>query len=324
MIIEKWIEKTKNGLSKAKKYTIHYQSYDLDVQYIKELKEEFKTSQFSMGSIDGFLDRCTKTHIYKLGNTKISIICNNLSQFIRKKITISLFRIECIRQLFSLKKELNIVLLPINEKRRKPENHQVIHPRHINGAYTYVSDGRIYVYRLEEWPKVILHEVLHNVPRLQDVKWSDMDIQRLYAQFSIDMKGCPTRCRTLLEPTEAIIETWAIFMHTIFISIEYGKDFKKLLQMEIKWNDKHTRWILDKQNSYMDGTWHEHTHAFSYIVLRGIIMHNLEKFLGMKTPYRGDRIVSLLLNNWQELKENIMKIPNRNRKTLRMSRFGHM
>ena len=213
-----------------------------------------------------------------------------------------------------------ITLIPLDEPRKKPTGNDVVEPYHINGGYTYVRHKNIYIYRLEEWPKVALHELLHNMPMLQEIKWTPVIIRKLYAMFNIDTKGCPKRCSTDLEPTEGIIEAWAIFLHTAFMSFETEGDFYRLFTNEIKWNDHLIGWILKKQDAQPDKKWREGTHAFSYLVLRGILLHNMEAFLGMPMPYNPEALFQFFEKGWKGLVLRPSSTGNRN--SMRMSRYG--
>lgn len=330
--INTWIHKIEKVMENVQKdFMVSLYQEQVDHIYREHLRLELEDSKYTINRIGDYLTNCNIKHIYELDGITLTVLCMKIGKNLGEKIIRSLFRIKTIRELFGLNKEkmMDIVLLPINEPRRKPKKGEHIQPKHINGAYTYISNGTIYIYRLEEWPKVILHEVLHNVSKLQSITWDERDIVKLYDAFDIDNSGCPQNCKTILEPTEAIIETWAIFLHTVFIALEKGRDadFYDLLKQELVWNNQQIRWILEKQKTDGKGVWHEDTHTFSYIVLRGILLHNLGAFLGIKMPYSGNILTDFLIQKWGVLKKTIMKLPyvNMNKKnSLRMSKLGDL
>lgn len=316
--IDQWIQRVGIAMEEVREeFRVSSYHKAMDRAYMDELRKEFGESRFTIDSVQGFLANCTDMYVYEANGVQLSV----LSAKMDKRVALSLFRISTILRLFQIKHDLKIVLLPIHQARKKPGEGEPVSPKHINGAYTYISDGTIYVYRLEEWPKVILHEVLHNVPQLQGIEWSAGHMQRLYGAFGIDRAGCPGACQTILEPTEAVIEAWAIFLHTAFLAIERGKDFGGLLQQELDWNYQQIRWILQKQGT---GAWQERTHAFSYIVLRGILLHNLEEFLKMRRPYSPEKLGRFMVQRWGVLRPEVLKLPYRRTRSLRMSRLGDL
>jgi hypothetical protein len=154
-------------------------------------------------------------------------------------------------------------------------------------------------------------------------------MKQMYRVFDIDTVGCPDNCTTDLEPTEGVVEAWAIFLHTVFMSIETPeKDFSKLLDDEIQWNKNHIRWIQHKQEICKNKKWSEKSHLFSYIVLRGIILQHLNSFLKLSIPYDEIKLARFWIEKWQiiekEYKENKNKNNNEDKKntTLKMSRYG--
>lgn len=336
--INTWIHKIEKTMESVQKdFMVSLYQEQIEQEYREHLRVELEDSKYTLDTdtMGDYLRKCNMKYVYELDGIKLTVICIKVVKNLREKIIRSLFRIKTIRELFDLNdgKQINIVLLPINQPRKKPGKGEHIQPKHINGAYTYISDGTIYIYRMEEWPKVVLHEVLHNVPKLQSVRWNENDIAKLYDAFAIDRAGCPQNCKTILEPTEAVIETWAIFLHTVFVALEHGEsaDFYKLLKEELTWNNQQIRWVLEKQKTDGKGIWYEDTHTFSYIVLRGILLHNLGVFLGMKIPYSGNLLADFFIKKWGMLKRNILKLAHanadkkiHNNTSMRMSKFGDM
>lgn len=333
MNIRQWLEKTKQAYSFIQqKYTIIKQIRIITPEEKQQLLEEFKDSKYTLAQIPDYISKCNRKYIYTAGQLRIHILCQRMTKKIENQVRLSLYRGNAIYKLFGLhvttmfhKHYIDIVLLPIQEPRKKPIAGEKIEPMHVNGGYTYLTDHTIYIYRLEEWPKVMLHELLHNVPSLQNIAWKPDHIKQLYEEFRIDMSGCPTDCKTILEPTEAIIETWAIFLHTVFVSLEtLSRDFTRLLAEEIKWNDQQVAWILKKRHENHDGIWRENTHAFSYLVLRCILFHHLDDFLKMKLPYSGNILTDFIIKKWKSVQIEIIKLPYKKQNSLRMSRFGNL
>ena len=140
---------------------------------------------------------------------------------------------------------------------------------HVNSGYTYTNGNNIFIYRREEFPKVMLHEAIHHSLLDTGRSWSQNDLLRIFSKFGISH-------HTLLRPNEAVVETWAELFHLAFISHEYGWDLRQLYETELKWSLQQTRRILKKQGR---AAWKEGTHAFSYYVIRSLFLFKPEAFM---------------------------------------------
>lgn len=288
----------------------------------QEIIKEIGNSPYSLDKINTFLGSCKNKHRFMYKYVTIHVLCNKIGKRLHTQIINTLYRTNTILKIFlgNNMKKIVITLVPIDEPRKKPKGTDIVQPYHINGGYTYIHDETIFIYRLEEWPKVALHELLHKIPMLQNTKWTPSILRKMYQTFKINMEGCPYQCSTNLEPTESIIEAWAIFLHTAFMSFEKNRDFSRLLKDEIKWNNQQIQWILQKQKTMEDGKWKEDTHAFSYLILRGILLHNLNIFLGMTIPYNPNELYKLWEKEWTKMVKKTNN--NKNENSLRMSKYG--
>lgn len=293
------------------------------------LREELLKSQYTLPKVQSYLAKCIHRTRFTMGRIVIDVMCNKISKGLHEQVIRSLYRanatIACFGGIDSAS-GIRVVLLPIHAPRQKPNAVQdTIEPEHVNGGYTYVHGNTVYIYRLEEWPKVMLHELIHHIPKIQNIRWTPKMLADMYHIFEIDNAGCPVHCSTLLEPTEAVVEAWAIFLHTAYMSHEMNKDFYKLLRDEIHWNDAHIAWIMHKKaRMHMVEGWKEGTHVFSYIVLRGILLQHLDEFLRMSMPYRPKDLQKLWEKGWAFIPSRIKQIKVVKKGTLRMSRYGNV
>jgi hypothetical protein len=332
--VEKWIEKVKKELVFCHQhYTVQKERIPYTPEMRSQLIEEMGNSKYTLEGVKEFLIHSKQRVRFSMNCITIDVVCNRISKNFLAQIARTLYRTNAICRLFGITENNRIypiLLVPFNEPRRKPKNAKdIVEPKHVNGGYTYINNGTIYIYRFEEWPKVVLHEILHNVPKIQSISWSHNTMKQMYRVFDIDTVGCPDNCTTDLEPTEGVVEAWAIFLHTVFMSIETPeKDFSKLLDDEIQWNKNHIRWIQHKQEICKNKKWSEKSHLFSYIVLRGIILQHLNSFLKLSIPYDEIKLARFWIEKWQiiekEYKENKNKNNNEDKKntTLKMSRYG--
>jgi hypothetical protein len=202
-------------------------------------------------------------------------------------ITTVIKRIYTLVNIYSITYPLRIWFIPIKSIRQFPVNGEIVDSKHINGGYTYLHNHNIFVYRYEDFEKVILHEVLHN--SILQIPWADKNISELRELFKINNKSS-------FQPTEAFIEFWAIYYHVRFIAYETGKSFSNLLEKEILWNLYLTRKLLKYQKKYFEEKgWYEYTNSFSYIIIKTILLCNWRKILNMK-EYTSDNINKLIRN----------------------------
>lgn len=194
---------------------------------------------------------------------------------------------------FGARAALVVNLVPSPAKRRFPPPGVPIGPEHINGGFTYVAPtapgtgaapgaapAEIYVLRREEFPKVILHEILHHsrVHR-DDADWAP-HLPALYARFGISSLGCatPSGCATDLRPNEAVVEAWATVQHCAALARELGVPLVRLLAAE----RDHAAAVAaraERHRQTLPGAeWQERTHAFSYLQLRARILSDLPGF----------------------------------------------
>jgi hypothetical protein len=188
---------------------------------------------------------------------------------------------------FAVRAAIVVNIVPSPAKRSFPPPGAPIGPEHINGGFTYVSaaPAEIYVLRREEFPKVVLHEILHHSRvHSDDAAWAPHR-HALYAHFNVSERGCsaaagaPAACDTDIRPNEAIVETWATVQQCAALSRELGVPLAPLLAAE----RDHVLAVAARCERHRltlaNGEWQERTHAFSYIQLRAIILRDLPGFL---------------------------------------------
>jgi hypothetical protein len=266
-----------------KKNDITFRSIPLSMETFARMKKEFvdKDGFVDKGGADTYLQQCDSMHILQNKHATIHVICKHDDcppQLLLKRI---LQRISTLMVMYESTKHLEFWLLPTPARRVIPQHdHERVQPKHINGGFTYPTHGEVFIFRREEFPKVMLHETIHNLSLDTYHDWASVPevVQELYDAFRIDTTGCPYKCTTFLNPNEAIVETWAEIFHVLFLAIEYRWRWEPMLDMEKRWAIQQARKILKKQKK-MGGVWAEDTHAYSYIVLRSIILWNANEFV---------------------------------------------
>lgn len=236
-----------------------------------------------------YLNKCDKIMQISLENINIMILYKNNINDILRYINV-LKRCVIITKIEKINKNFNIFIVKCPNKRTLPSNIiDYITPDNINGGFTSLNTTNIFILREEEFPKVILHEILHHSQYHID-NWGSYNINKLKKHFNIDK-------RTVLIPNEAIIETIATIYHLSFISSEYNIPYDKLLKKEIKYSIKQSNKILDRQEKQLLNNidnWYENTNAYCYIIFKTILLIKLTDLNKIKdTKY----LTNILIDN---------------------------
>ena len=161
-------------------------------------------------------------------------------------------------------KIIDMYLILSSLKKTFPIDNDIMSVKNANTGYTDFNENIIFVWRLEEFDKVIFHEVIH---------YLKMDCSEHYLDHIINTHGPHSYF-------EAITDFWGIFYHLIYLSIITNSSIKSLLELELSfiknqamrvnkyfklkdWNKKPTNLI--KQD----------TPAFSYYILKYLIFEYL-------------------------------------------------
>jgi hypothetical protein len=252
-------------------------------------------SRFNFGNVIQYLKKSKKYNFINFKNINIHIYYNN---------TLDLNFIERVIKRFhtiSPIKTFNIYLIMTPIKRFIPIR-GFIKPININGGYTTSTDNNIFIIRKEEFPKVILHEILHHNIRINNNYWKDENINKLKKHFNLSPN-------LNLVPNEAIVEFWATIYHLYYISKEYNLNYEKIFSEELNYSLFKSNQLLNKYKK----KWYEESNAFCYIIFKTIFLYNMKEFLKIYTyPYNQDKITDFLINNYKLpiIKKNPTKIDN--------------
>ena len=273
-----------------------YEITQLREEERKELQTELKSSRYSV-NIEEFL-RTVNSKIklsYPNVATLNAVFTDKTSPHLALLIR-SLKRVVCLLKKYKCNKHLIFWLIPTLSHRSFPKPGEVLSEIHINGGYTYPMRNTVYIYRFEEFPKVMLHETIHHLPMDTGHKWDHQDLMKLYNVLHIDTTNCNQTCSTDIMPNEAIVETWAEVYHLAFLELEFHIPFQQMLQHEKNWAAIQTKRIKIHQKKYFP-EWKENTHAYSYVVIRAALLWNLAAFLSIKAPYNQNILTNLILES---------------------------
>lgn len=294
-------------------------------EHIARLKEELLSSPYTLASLKHLLGAAKTFTSFVAPYVRLNVI-GQLTPRDTKTCKKVCKRVACVQRVYPTKPNKLTIWLCLSTEQRNMPTSGMIEAQHINGGYTYVHGHEIFVYRREEFPKVILHEVIHHTS-LQRLEWSPASLKELYDFFHISQERCGNAmeyCHTSLAPNEAIVEAWAEVLHVMFLSIEFGLDYRSLYDAEVRHALQQTCKVLGFQSAHQP-LWKEGTHAYSYIVLRTLLLMKFEEWCGRS--YKTEEITALFIKiaKSTEFKERLLSclpIPAQNIPSLRMSYFG--
>ena len=242
--------------------------------------------------------------IFKWNNNFILLKTFNITNILIKKIKILIYIIEYLKKKYNYKKNLKIILILTLLEKYTPINNEIIGADHVNSGYSY--DNNIFIWRYEEFEKVLLHEIAH-VLKI-DKRDNETDIiinSNIHNYF------------------EALTDFYGIIYHIIYLSLITKINIKKLLELELsfiknqamKINDFFNldEWINKPKNKIV-----QNTSVFSYYIIKYLLfeyivnLNNSNIFL-----YLNNINYNLLLKNILNIK--FTKNKYYNIKSLRMT-----
>ena len=234
--------------------------------------------------------------IYKYGEREVSVRLYNNKKLdmttiinILSKINTWIF-VATTNAVNVCSRKLDIHIYFTEHNKRMPDNNKQVDRINANTAYTTscTTDTDIHIYRSEEWFKVLIHETFHSLGLDFSNMKDDFSNQCLQEIFSIDTED--------LRLYESYCESWAEIWNIIIISFlsvnrksEIDKmivRFEMMLQCEVLFSMYQAHKILansgvtyNKLISSKSNNYTENTNAFSYFVVKSMLLYNANNFL---------------------------------------------
>jgi hypothetical protein len=206
---------------------------------------------------------------------------------------------ECVKKMFiwlhvathfapgECSRELAVYWYLTGHQKRLPDfKGEPVDQEHANTAFTMACPigvaNSIYIFRKEEWFKVFIHETFHSLGLDFARMPEDVANRALFSIF-------PVRCDYRFY--EAYTETWATILHSLFLSMESrGSIYPKLeayLEKERMFSLFQKGKLLNHHqfkykhlcSSGTAGRYRENTQAFSYFVLKSILLFHYNGFI---------------------------------------------
>jgi len=205
-----------------------------------------------------------------IGNVhvKYALEFNNIPSRVLMKLLRATKRVSQLSKHFSII-PLSYVIVPCAEKRRWPSNEQHVTSANINGGFTYKTGDIVYIFREEEYPKVMLHEAIHHT-HLDPVPSNLVGVETLFR----DTFNIATNMRFL--PAEGVVEAFAVYYQCKFIADETNIPFDAIWSRELTYMREQSAAIISSSKTK---PWFETTNAFAYIVVKWLCCMNMDEFV---------------------------------------------
>jgi hypothetical protein len=263
---------------------------------IESIKRDI-ASFFKNSTFNDYLDTVNKRKFIKYKNITILIIYKDESSLNIPHILMVLKRLYKITQHIDKKFNMILLLSPFLKK----INNNLLSYLHVNSGFTYLNKNNIYIVRKEEFPKVLLHEILHHNQYIHST-FKQSNIQRLKKHFNITNIN--------FDPNETIVEFWATIIHLNLISEDYKLDFYKLFTDELKYSLYKCYQLYNLPKNVLNTS---KTNVYSYVIFKTILMYNIVELKKIYTyPYNDDVITDFIIQH-SKLPLTITKNPSKTR-----------
>jgi len=257
------------------------------------LKSYFK-SPFNIKEIISYIDETDSIYEYEYLNIKVIV-------YYRKKkdnLNFDLINKVIKRGTLIIKdKNFKIILLPTNAKKEFNKDNSHLSVKNVNSGFTYINKNEIFIFRKEEFPKVIIHELIHHDKKIHNDYISFEDNKKLYSHFKLHPNS-----KLILN--EAIIELWATIIHLSFISKEYDIDYNELIKIEILYSLFKCFQISKLINP--NSLYYDECNIFAYIIFKTIFLYHFIEFKKIYTfPYNNNLITNFLISH-SFIKKNLI------------------
>jgi hypothetical protein len=269
-----------------------------DINRFFTYNSQYNKYMDELDSYEYFSYKNMNVHIY-YRKYKDNLDINHIKRVIKRVFVISQF----------IPYDLNIYLLlsPFKKTFNLEDYRKPLKTINCNSAFTYLNKPIIYILRFEEYPKVLMHELIHHITQIHS-NFSSYNENRLKTHFKINNPS--------LDPNEAIVEFWATIMHLYQISIEYNLDFYKLFLKELQYSLYKSSQILTIQKESPNGIYTDETNTYAYIIFKTIFMYNLLEFQKIYTfPYNDTVLTDFLIKHSSLPLSSLSSI--KNKKSLR-------
>ncbi len=206
-------------------------------------------SHYVIDDIIQFNNSHPETVIVSYNNNNIYIKYNQFDN-IKNKLFLLIQIIEYLKYKVNSNKNFEIYLSLSDLIKYFPKNNnKTIDVENVNSGYTDHLKSIIYVWRYEEFEKVLIHEAIHYI------KFFHHDFKNININHNIVGNDLHL---------EAITDFWAIIYHSIYVSLYLNKSIRKILEYELGFIRNQAMVMNDYFNKHNK----QNTNAYSYYILK--------------------------------------------------------
>jgi hypothetical protein len=279
-------EERKKVKNKLKKINYKILTYEIPKNKIEKLIKSDWVYQEVINNLES-LDANYKITWYYKTIHNIYLKCRKEKYiYFCKRINILLNIINYLYDLKKYKENKPIsIYLVLTSLKKNFDIDLIIGPKNINSGYTNFILNEIFIWREEEFEKVIFHELIHYLDLdNRDILFDDGDL--------------PHKINNFKSYYEAIADFWGIIYHLIYISLITNCSINSLLQIEFKFIENQANLMNDFFN--LDN-WNykkqinQKSPAFTYFIVKYLLFDKILKSNDIT-----------LLNNPYKLIKNIL------------------
>lgn len=284
-------EERKKVKNKLKKIDYKIELYTIPENKIKRLIETEWVSHEVINNLQTLDTNYKITWNYKTTHN-IYLKCTKEkynSFFKRINILLNVINYLYDKKTYEENKPINmyLVLTPLE---KNLEIDSIIGPKNINSGYTDFNENEIFIWREEEFEKVILHELIHYI---------DMDNRHIKFNDNVLIHNV----NNFKSYFEAFTDFWGIIYHLIYVSLVTERSINSLLQIEFKFMENQANLM---NNFFELNNWehkkeiNQNTPAFSYFIIKYMIFEkviNSNNITLLDNPY--ELILNILSNRFK-------------------------
>lgn len=183
-----------------------------------------------------------------------------------KRIKYMILLFEYLKTKTNDNRKIEIYLILSKLEKIYPLDNSIIDVPNVNSGYTDLLEDYIFVWRQEEFEKVLIHEMIHFL-NLEKRDHFNRSFRLPNIKGHVDFH-------------EAFTDFWGILYHLIYINIVTNKSIKLLFEIELSFIKNQAK----QMNNYMNlGTWNnspnilvkQKTPAFSYYIVKYLLFEYL-------------------------------------------------
>jgi hypothetical protein len=273
----KWYRKNSTLINLNKIIPHNHKFYNLlfnSIDERKPLHEMLYVNRFIFLDAMYYSEK-TNLIVNKYNNNNTNIILyhedngnNNFDIILTMKI------IELFRKLTNKNMDVNLIILYYEQKRYFSENEKMVTPENINAGCT-ISGSYIYIWRKEEFYKVLIHELIHYF--ILDFWDFDDTVIKNQLNKVLNIKGNDV-------VNEAYTEIMALTINSIIYSNLNNISFNEIINYEIKFTHLQIAKIIkyfggNEYNDLFTIPIYQSTSLSSYIIVKGMLLYNYTMIL---------------------------------------------